>query len=336
MNLIIPMAGRGSRLRPHTLTVPKPLVPVAGKPIVQRLAEDLTASLSEKVDKIAFIIGDFGDEVKDQLLAIAKELGAEGMVVTQDKPLGTAHAILCAKELLEGPTMIAFADTLFKADFNFKVEDNEGIIWAQRVDDPSAFGVLKLDDQGIITDFVEKPATFVSDLAIVGIYYVRDGAALRHELQYLIDNDIKEKGEYQLTNGLEALKAKGTKFRPGEVEEWLDCGNKGAVVHTHQRILELKAGKEPLRHPSAKVENSVVIEPCYIGPNTRIVNSVVGPHVSLGAGSVIEGSVVRNTSIQHATTVSNANIAHSMIGSNASFIGDPADVSAGDYSELKQ
>ena len=333
MNLIIPMAGRGSRLRPHTLTVPKPLVPVGGKPIVQRLAEDLTASLSEKVDNIAFVIGDFGPDVPKQLMKIAEGLGAKGHVFTQDQPLGTAHAILCAQEVLEGPTMIAFADTLFKADFKFDI-NTDGIIWAQRVDDPSAFGVLKLDDQGVITDFVEKPTTFVSDLAIVGIYFVNDGGGLKRELQYLIDNDIKDKGEYQLTNGLEALKSKGVKFRPGTVEEWLDCGNKGAVVHTHQRILELKAETEKLVDDTATIENSVVLQPCYIGPGARIINSVVGPHVSLGANSSIKGSVVKNTIIQHDSKVTDATLTDSMIGSNAAYNGNAADVSIGDYSNI--
>lgn len=330
------MAGRGSRLRPHTLTVPKPLVPVAGKPIVQRLAEDLTASLSEEVDKIAFVIGDFGDEVPAQLKEIAAGLGAEGYVYTQDQPLGTAHALLCAADLMEGPTMIAFADTLFQADFSFDPQAEGGIIWAQQVDDPSAFGVLKLDDAGYITDFVEKPTEFVSDLAIVGIYYVRDGAQLRRALQHLIDNDIKDKGEYQLTNGLEILKEQGVKFRPGKVTEWLDCGNKSAVVHTHERILALKAGKEKLRADTAAVENSVVIEPCFLGDGARVVNSVVGPYVSLGRGSTIDSSVVRNTIVQDDTVVAGANLADSMIGNHATYTGTPADVSAGDYSELTQ
>ncbi len=335
MNLIIPMAGRGSRLRPHTLTVPKPLLKVAGKPIVQRLAEDLTASLTEPVENIAFVIGDFGEGVVEQLMDVAKSLGAKGHVVTQDKPLGTAHAILCAAELLDGPTMIAFADTLFKASFDFDTKQ-DGFIWAQRVEDPSAFGVLKLDDEGVITDFVEKPTTFVSDLAIVGIYYVRDGKALRREIEYLIDNDIKDKGEFQLTNALEALKAKGTKFRPGEVEEWLDCGNKTAVVHTHARVLTLKADTEKLVDPSAEVTDSVLIPPCYIGAGAKISNSVVGPYVSLGAGSAIVDSVVRNTIIQDKSTVTRANVADSMIGANATYLGTPADVSAGDYSEIRQ
>lgn len=335
MNLIIPMAGRGSRLRPHTLTVPKPLLKVAGKPIVQRLAEDLTASLTEPVDHIAFVIGDFGAGVREELMAVAESLGAQGHVVTQDQPLGTAHAILCAAELLDGPTMIAFADTLFKASFDFDTQQ-DGFVWAQRVEDPSAFGVLKVDEEGVITDFVEKPTEYVSDLAIVGIYYVRDGKALRREIEYLIDNDIKDKGEYQLTNALEALKAKGTKFRPGEVEEWLDCGNKTAVVHTHARVLTLKADAETLVDPSAEITDSVLIAPCYIGPGAKISNSVVGPYVSLGAGSAIVESVVRNSIIQDKTTVTGANVADSMIGANATYLGTPADVSAGDYSEIQQ
>ena len=164
------MAGRGSRLRPHTLTVPKPLVPVAGKPIVQRIVEDFAASLSQTIEEVAFIIGDFGAEAERQLEEIAQNIGARCSVYHQDQPLGPAHAIYCAKDSLEGNCLVAFADTLFKADFSIGSEE-EGMIWVKQVDNPSSFGVVKLDDGGYITDFVEKPSTFVSDLAIVGSYY---------------------------------------------------------------------------------------------------------------------------------------------------------------------
>ena len=183
MKIIIPMAGRGSRLRPHTLTTPKPLVPVAGKPIVQRLVEDLSASFRNEVDEIAFIIGDFGSEVEKDLLEIADKLGAKGSIYHQDQPLGTAHAILCAAPSLDGNVIVAFADTLFKADFSFD-KNADGIIWTQQVADPSAYGVVKLDNEGFITDFVEKRDTFVSDMAIVGIYYFSDGNNLKNELKY--------------------------------------------------------------------------------------------------------------------------------------------------------
>ena len=205
MNIIIPMAGRGSRLRPHTLTVPKPLVPIAGKPIVQRLVEDIVEMTNATVDNIGFIIGDFGKEVENELLDIAHRAGAKGHIFYQDEPLGTAHAILCGKEIMKGNVIVAFADTLFKA--NIQIDTNtDGTIWTHRVKDPSRFGVVKLNSAGVITEFVEKPSVFVSDMAIIGIYYFKDGRYLKNELQYLIDNEIKDKGEYQLTSALENMK----------------------------------------------------------------------------------------------------------------------------------
>ena len=231
------MAGRGSRLRPHTLTIPKPLLPIAGKPIVQRLVEDITKVCGEPVDEIAFIIGDFGAQVEKDLITVAESLGAKGSIYYQEKALGTAHAILCAKNSLQGKVVVAFADTLFRADFTLD-NNAEGIIWVNKIDDPSAFGVVKVNADNVITDFVEKPKEYVSDLAIIGIYYFKDGIYLKNELQYLIDNNITEKGEFQLTNALENMKQKGTKFVPGKVDEWLDCGNYKATVYTNQRVLE--------------------------------------------------------------------------------------------------
>lgn len=214
MKIIVPMAGMGKRMRPHTLTIPKPLLPIAGKPIVQRLVEDITKIANEKVEEIAYIIGEnFGEETEKNLKAIAASLGAKGTIYYQDEALGTAHAILCAAPSLNGKVIVAFADTLFKADFVLELE-KDGIIWVQKIEDPRAFGVVKVDANNVITDFIEKPETFVSDFAIIGIYYFKDGAYLRNELQYLIDNNIKEKGEYQLTNALENMKKKGTKFSP--------------------------------------------------------------------------------------------------------------------------
>ena len=275
------MAGRGSRLRPHTLTIPKPLIPVAGKPIVQRLVEDIVKVCGKEVEEIAFIIGDFGQEVEDSLIKVAEGLGAKGSIYHQDKPLGTAHAILCAKESLEGNCVVAFADTLFKADFTLD-NSKDGIIWVSQIDDPSDFGVVKLNKDNIITDFVEKPQTFVSDLAIIGIYYFNDGVFLKNELQYLLDNNIKDNGEYQLTNALENMKNKGTNFSPGKVDEWLDCGNKKATVYTNERVLEYNGN---IISNSSKIEDSEIIEPCFIGENVVIKNSKIGPHVSIGAVS---------------------------------------------------
>lgn len=336
MKVIVPMAGRGSRLRPHTLTVPKPLVPVGGKPIVHRLVEDIAAVCAEKIDEIAFVIGDFGAEVERELIEVAAQLGAKGSIHYQEQPLGTAHAVLCAKEKLDGPVVVAFADTLFKA--NFKIDPNDdGILWVKQIEDPSAFGVIKMNDQGEIIDFVEKPKEFVSDLAMIGIYYFKDGQRLRKELEYLIDNNVIKGGEYQLPDALRRLTESGYTFKPGEVSEWLDCGNKEVTVHTNQRVLEydLEKGVQ-LIASSSKQTNSVIIPPCFIGKNAVIQNSVVGPHVSIGANSVIINSIIVNSNIQTNTTIKNTNIKNSMVGSFASYQGLARDLSIGDYSTIEE
>lgn len=332
MKIIVPMAGIGSRLRPHTLTVPKPLVPVGGKPIVQRLVEDIAEMSNEPIEEIAFIIGDFGEQVKKDLKEVAAGLGAVGKVYFQEEALGTAHAILCAEESLEGNVIVAFADTLFRADFTLDKE-KDGVIFVNQIDDPSAFGVVKLNDQNHITDFVEKPETFVSDLAIIGIYYFKDGAWLKEELKYLIDNNIKEKGEFQLTNALENMKQKGAIFTPGQVNEWLDCGNKNATVHTNQRILELD--KKELVSSSVKTENSVIIPPCFIGENVELKNAIIGPHVSIGANTVIKNSVIKNSIIQKDSKIEKKVLKDSMIGNKAILTGSFEDLSLGDFSQSK-
>ncbi len=328
------MAGKGKRMRPHTLTVPKPLINIAGKPIVQRLVEDITKVCGEKVEEIAFIIGpDFGKEVEENLIKIANEQGAKGIIFYQEKALGTAHAIMCAKDSISGKTVVAFADTLFKADFIMDT-NQEGVIWVQGIEDPSQFGVVKLNDAGVITDFVEKPATFVSNLAIIGIYYFKDGDNLKKELQYLLDNNITEKGEFQLTNALENMRQKGIAFTPGKVTEWLDCGNKDATVYTNQRVLEFDKGKASLKGKNIVTENSLIIEPCFIGDNVVIKNSIVGPHASIGAGCNIKDVILKNSVIQANTKLNCINISNSMIGEGADVKGKALDISMSDYTAI--
>ena len=334
MKIIVPMAGRGSRLRPHTLTVPKPLVPVGGKPIVHRLVEDIAGVCSEPIEEIAFVIGDFGKEVEDELIKVAESLGAKGSIHYQTEPLGTAHAVLCAEEKLDGPVVVAFADTLFKADFKIDPKD-DGILWVKQIEDPSAFGVVKMNDNGEIIDFVEKPQTFVSDLAMIGIYYFKEGKDLRTELNYLIDHDIIKGGEYQLPDALIRLTEKGKVFKPGKVTEWLDCGNKVVTVNANQRVLEFDREKNiELVDASAKINNSVIIPPCFIGKDVVLKNSVVGPHVSLGAGTKVIGSVIKNSIVQENATIENVNIKDSMIGNHAIVRKTQQDLSVGDYTTM--
>lgn len=332
MKVIVPMAGRGSRLRPHTLTVPKPLVPVGGKPIVHRLVEDIAAVCSEKIEEIGFVIGDFGADIEKELIKVAEKLGAKAKIYYQDKPLGTAHAVLCASEMLDGPVVVAFADTLFKADF--KIDPNaDGILWVKQIEDPSAFGVIKMNEKGEIIDFVEKPSTFVSDLAMIGIYYFKDGLALRKECEYLIDNDVIKGGEYQLPDALRRLTEAGKKFKPGEVTEWLDCGNKEVTVFTNQRVLEYDYAKNvEMVHPSSKLINSIIIPPCFIGKDVILENSIVGPHVSLGHGSMVTNSIIHNSILQANAIIMDANLKDSMLGSNAKYKGLARDLSLSDYS----
>ncbi len=326
------MAGRGSRLRPHTLTVPKPLVPVGGKPIVHRLVEDIAAVCSEAIEEIGFVIGDFGAEIEGELIKVAEKLGAKGRIFYQDKPLGTAHAVLCAKELMDGPVTVAFADTLFRADFKID-QEADGILWVKQIEDPSSFGVVKMNDKGEIIDFIEKPQEFVSDLAMIGIYYFKDGPSLRKELEYLVENNIMKGGEYQLPDALRRLTESGKIFLPGEVNEWLDCGNKEVTVHTNQRVLDFDFEKNvKMVHESAELINSVIIPPCYIGKNVKLENSIIGPHVSLGNDAVIHNSIIRNSILQHKATIIDANIKNSMIGSNAKYKGLARDLSLSDYS----
>jgi glucose-1-phosphate thymidylyltransferase len=334
MNIIIPMAGLGKRMRPHTLTVPKPLLPIAGKPIVHRLVEDIAKVCPEKIDNIGFIIHpSFGKEVEESLKRIAAEVGATGKIYYQEQAFGISHALLFAKELFQGKVIVAFADTLFKADF--KLDTNQdGIIWVQKVDDPSQFGVVRVNDQSIITELVEKPTSFVSDLAIIGIYYFKDGAALGREMQYLIDNDIKDKGEYQFTSALQGLQKKGARLVPGQVSEWLDCGNKNVTVQTNQRYLDF-IKSQPLVSAKARIINSVIIPPCYVGDDAVIENSVIGPYVSVGEKTRIIDSRIKNSIIQTQSVISRGMLENSMLGNFATFEGSSLDLSLGDYNALK-
>jgi glucose-1-phosphate thymidylyltransferase len=334
MNIIIPMAGMGKRMRPHTLTTPKPLLPIAGKPIVQRLVEDIAKVCGEKIDNIAFIIGPtFGKDVEADLIDIAATQGAKGHICYQEEALGTAHAVYMAKEILDGNVIVGFADTLFRADFTID-PNKDGVIWVKQVEDPSAFGVVKLDNDNVITDFIEKPEEFVSDLAIIGIYYFKDGARLKKEIEYLLDNDIRDKGEYQLTNALENMKQQGLKFVPGKVIEWMDCGNKNATVHTNQRVLA-NITDEQLVANNVELNNAEIKEPCFIGENVKLENCTIGPYVSVGNNTTIRNSVISNSIIQEETVIENANFENSMIGNHVTYDGKANQLSISDYSTVK-
>ncbi len=332
------MAGRGSRLRPHTLTIPKPLIPVAGKPIVHRLVTDIANVLNEDIDEIAFILGDpafFGEDVVESLKKLATDLGAKPSIYRQLDPKGTGHAIMCAEPSLSGPAVIAYADTLIRADFDLD-KNADSVIWTKRVENPSAYGVVNLNDKNEIIELVEKPETFVSDQAVIGIYYFKDVAVLKKELQYVLDNNIINGGEYQINDGIKRMMANGKIFKTGAVSEWMDCGNKNVTVETNQRMLGfLEKDGEQLISRTVKLENANIIEPCYIGENVVLKDTTVGPFVSIGDNTEIKNSTIKNSLIQTNTRITNANLDNAMIGNHAIYNGNFETISIGDYSVLE-
>ncbi|GAA4068641.1 sugar phosphate nucleotidyltransferase [Flavobacterium cheonanense] len=336
MKIIVPMAGRGSRLRPHTLTIPKPLIPIAGKPIVHRLVEDIAGVLNQPIEEVAFVIHEsFGKKVEEELIAIAEKLGAKGTIYYQNEALGTGHAIMCAKDSLSGPAVIAYADTLIRADFDLD-QNADSVIWVKQVDQPEAFGVVNLNSNGEIIELVEKPKEFVSDLAVIGIYYFKDVAVLKNELQSVLDNNIIHGGEYQINDGIKQMMAKGMVFVPGKVDEWMDCGNKDVTVDTNNRMLGfLHNDGENLVSSDVKLENSTIIPPCYIGGDVYLINSTVGPNVSLGKGCHVIDSSIKNSLVQTHSNIKNANLDNAMIGNHATFDGKFTSISIGDYSVLE-
>ena len=338
MKIIVPMAGRGSRLRPHTLTVPKPLIPVAGRPIVHRLVSDIAKVLGEPIEEVAFILGDpafFGDDVVESLMELAAELGAKGSIYRQDKPLGTGHAIMSAKESLSGPAVIAYADTLIRADFDLD-KSADSVIWVKQVEHPEAYGVVQLNEDNEIIELVEKPKEFISDLAVIGIYYFKDVGVLKNELQHVLDKNIKHGGEYQINDGIKQMMQKGMKFVPGKVDEWMDCGNKNVTVETNQRMLGfLEREGEQMIADSVTQENANIVQPCFIGENVVLKNTTVGPFVSVGANTVLENSTVKNSLIQSNSKITNANLDNAMIGNHVVYNGNFETISIGDYSVLE-
>jgi glucose-1-phosphate thymidylyltransferase len=338
MKIIVPMAGRGSRLRPHTLTVPKPLIPVAGKSIVHRLVEDIAKILKEPIEEVAFILGDeafFGADVVESLEDLAKGLGAKASIYRQDQPLGTGHAIMCAKDSLSGPAVIAYADTLIRADFELD-PSADAVIWVKQVEQPEAFGVVKLNQNTEIIELVEKPKEFVSDLAVIGIYYFKEVGDLKKELQGVLDNNIQNGGEYQINDGIKAMMANGKVFKTGSVDEWMDCGNKDVTVETNTRMLGfLHNDGEHLVDQNVVLDNSTIIPPCFIGENVVLKNTTIGPNVSIGNGCHVTDSTIKNSLIQTYSQIKNANLDNAMIGNHASYDGKFTSISIGDYSVLE-
>jgi glucose-1-phosphate thymidylyltransferase len=331
MKLIIPMAGRGTRLRPHTHVTPKPLLPVAGTTMVERIVDTFAETLPTPITEAVFILGpDFGDVVREQLTDISERHGITPHFGVQDKALGTAHAVQMAGGHLAGEVIIVFADTLFYMDETPDL-DADAVLWVKHVDDPSRFGVVVKNDAGEITDFVEKPSEPISNDAIIGIYYVQDGTALKREIDGIIDEDVTGHGnEYQLTDALDRMLKNGQVFKTASVSEWLDCGTIPAIKDTSKVILD----KEQADEKEGTVEDCVLIEPVYVGPNAVVRGSTLGPYAAIHGGATVEGSVVKNTIVFGDAHVTDAALDDSVIGHYAKVRGFAGSANIGDHSEL--
>ena len=328
MNLIIPMAGRGTRLRPQTLITPKPLIEIAGKTIVQRIVDVVTKNYKKPIKNIGFIIEKPNVNIEKQLHRIAKNHKICAHIFYQYSPQGTAHAIYSAKSILKGKILVVFADTLFETRISIP-QNVDGCVFVKEVEDPRAYGVIKLNSKGEITNFIEKPKTPVSNLAIVGIYYFKEGLVLANEIEHVIENKITMKGEYQITTVLENLKNKQKVFTAHKIDEWYDFGSPKNMLDSHSQILK----KSPPR--VGEFQNSQIIPPCYVAQGAVIKDSVIGPNVSIGPETKIESSNIKNSIIQSNSFIMGADLDYSIIGSHVEYNKNHKSVNIGDYSSLK-
>ncbi len=295
MKIVLPVAGNGLRLRPYTENVPKCLLPVAGKTILDWIVDD---SLSLKPSETIFITG-YKAEVVDTFLTKRPAWGKTRTVIQSD-PQGLGEAISLALPFVDDdePLLIILGDTLFEADLSILHNVDENILYTYKVEDPRRFGVAVTDGSGRIMRLVEKPQEFVSDEAIVGIYYIKDTKALKQCLKFLMDNNIRTKNEFQLTDALQMMLERGCKFRTAPVQKWLDCGLAETLLDTNAHVLKRVDNSASVNLPGVKV-----IAPCYIGKDVKIENSTIGPNVSVGDGCVIENSTISNAVLWDAVKV---------------------------------
>jgi glucose-1-phosphate thymidylyltransferase len=324
MKAIIPVAGIGTRLRPHTHTIPKALVPVAGKPIVGHILDQLQPL---DIQEIVLVTGYMGDRVRDYVAEAYPHL--EVCCVDQEERKGLGHAIYLARDcVVDGPVVIVLGDTVVTADYSAFVSGDRTLIGVKAVDDPQHFGVVEVEE-GHVKSLVEKPELPPSDLAIVGLYYILDSRLLFDCLAEIIDNDIRTKGEYQLTDALKLMLERGEDMGVFPVEGWHDCGRPETLLETNRVLLERSGGNGP------EVEGSIILPPVSIDPSATIDRSVVGPYVSVASGATIRDSVVRDSILNSGAIVEMSLLSNSLIGECALVRGHFQRLNVGDSSEIE-
>ena len=325
MKVIIPLAGRGTRLRPHTHTKPKPLVTVAGKPVLGHVL-DMLDGLA--IEEIVFIVGYLGEQIEAY---VSEHYDFPARYIEQKELKGQAHAIGLAREHVDGPVLIIFVDTIADADLSLPDRvDADGVIYVKEVDDPRRFGVVTLDERGYIRRFVEKPEEPVSNLAVIGMYYLRDSELMFACIDELIRRNIQTKGEYFLADALQLMVDRGARLIASTVEVWEDCGTPEAVLHTNRYLLERGKGNDG----PFQAENTVIIPPVYIHPSAQIRNSVIGPYVTVAAGCQIEESIIRDSIIDEGSIITACMLAQSLIGKEAFVKGRYRRLNVGDSASV--
>jgi glucose-1-phosphate thymidylyltransferase len=323
---IIPVAGVGSRLRPHTHTTPKALIHVAGKPILAHILDDLERL---GVTDVVLVVGHMSDAIRTYVDAHYGHLNRS--YVDQPERLGLGHAVRMTRDLVIGhPVLIVLGDTIFRADFSAVVRSGESAIGVHEVEDPRRFGIVETRD-GVASRLVEKPDQPTSNLAIVGVYYLADSKLLFDALDTLVAKDLRTKGEYQLTDALQIMIEQGHRIRPFKVDGWYDCGKTETLLETNRELLDHPSGSAPV----FPANGSIVIEPVAIDPSAVIEHSIVGPHVSIAARAVVREAVVRNSIVNEDAVVEQILLEGSVIGENALVRGNFRHLNVGDSSEVR-
>jgi glucose-1-phosphate thymidylyltransferase len=321
---IVPVAGFGTRLRPHTYTLPKALMPVAGKPILGHILDEL---LEIGVDEVVLVVGHLGEKIEAY---VRENYEVPVHFVRQERPLGNGHAIYVAREYLEDEAvLIMLGDTIFRGDFRPMLRSPVSLIGVREVPDPRRFGVVEVDDHGRVLRVVEKPEHPPSNLAITGVYFIHDTSLFRRCLERLIHEDRRVRGEYWLADALQLYVDAGAVVRTYPVEEWYDCGTPEAVLAANRALLDL------LDPPAPRLEGALVHPPVAIAPTAVIEESVVGPHVSVAEGARVVRSVIRDCIVNRNATVRHVVLQGSLIGEGAYLEGRPTRVNLGDDSEIE-
>ena len=331
LNIIIPMAGYGTRLRPHTWSKPKPLVCTAGNAVIGHVLDLVNTVFEPEETEVACIIGYYGEQVMEYMQSHYPKTKTH--YYFQREMLGQSHAIAMARQQLHGPTLIMFVDTIIDSDLSFlRREKTDAVIWVKEVEDPRSFGVVELDDDGLVKNLIEKPDTMENNLAVVGYYYFSQGEQLMAAIDRQIQEKITTKGEYYLANAISLMLDDGLQMRPQVVDVWLDTGLPETILSTNRYLLENGLASHP---PQEKMKNVQITPPVFIHPLAEVSDSHIGPHASVGRSCKVTGSHIEDSVLEPKAEVHNAHLVNSIIGARACIDGLKGSFNIGDDSHVK-